>query len=106
MVEYRKGKPFGKNIKKKRVGGVFLQGLVRVYKMQSGGNVFLFDFAIPYGSSGESWQRVGYNYDWWEAGKQETQIIGGNGKKHIAGRVFYDPGLDEVLGGKKENLGG
>ena len=106
MVEYKKAKPYGTDIKRKKVGGVFLQGLVRVYKMQSGGNVFLYDFGIPFGTSGSTWQRVGYNYDWWREGKRETQIISRKTSKHISGKVFYDESLDDKLGGEKEELGG
>lgn len=105
MPEYKKVKPYGKKIIKKRVGGVFLQALVRVYKMQSGGNVFLFDFGIPFGTSGDSWEQVGYNYDWWKAGKKETQVISRKTRKHISGKVFYDKSLDDKLGGAKETLG-
>lgn len=103
MAEFSPVLPVGRGIRKQIVGRVYLNTLVRVYKMQSGGNQFLYDFGIPYGTSGNTWEPVAYNYDWWRI-INERQIIVKRNKYH-KGKVFYDDSLDEMLGGKIQTLG-
>lgn len=103
MAEFSPVLPVGRGIRKQIVGRVYLNTLVRVYKMQSGGNKFLYDFGIPVGTSGNTWEPVAYNYDWWRI-INERQIIVKRNKYH-KGKVFYDDSLDEMLGGKIQTLG-
>ena len=103
MAEFSPVLPVGRGIRKQIVGRVYLNTLVRVYKMQSGGNQFLYDFGIPHGTSGNTWEPVAYNYDWWRI-INERQIIVKRNKYH-KGKVFYDDSLDEMLGGKIQTLG-
>ena len=54
MAKFSQQLPRGRGIRKQIVGRVYLNALVRVYKMQSGGNQFLYDFGIPAGTSGNT----------------------------------------------------
>ena len=101
MAQFVEQLPRGRGIRKQIVGRVYLNTLVRVWKLQSGGNVVVGDFQIPLGHSG--YQPVGYNYDWWRI-INERQIIVKRNKYH-KGKVFYDDSLDEMLGGKIQTLG-
>lgn len=103
MADFSPVLPVGRGIRKQIVGRVYLNTLVRVYKMQSGGNQFLYDFGIPVGTSGNTWEPVAYNYDWWRI-INERQIIVKRNKYHKR-KVFYDDSLDEMLGGKIQTLG-
>lgn len=103
MAEFSQQLPRGRGIKKQIVGRVYLNTLVRVYKMQSGGNQFLYDFGIPLGTNGNTWRAVGYNYDWWRIINDRQLVVKRN--KYHKGKVFYDDTLDEMLGGQIQTLG-
>ena len=103
MADFSQQLPRGRGIYKQIVGRVYLNALVRVYKMQSGDNQFLYDFGIPVGTSGNTWEAVGYNYDWWRVINDRQLIVKRN--KYHKGKVFYDDSLDEMLGGRIQTLG-
>lgn len=103
MAEFSQQLPRGRGIRKQIVGAVYLNALVRVFKLQEGGNQFLYDFGIPFGTSGNTWEAVGYNYDWWREINERQRIILRD--KHHKGNVFYDDSLDEKLGGNIQTLG-
>ena len=103
MAEFSQQLPRGRGIHKQIVGRVYLNALVRVYKMQSGGNQFLYDFGIPFGTSGTTWEPVAYNYDWWRVINDRQLIVKRN--RYHKGKVFYDDSLDEMLGGQIQTLG-
>lgn len=105
MAEFSPKLPRGRGIRKQIVGRVYLNALVRVYKMTGSGqpNVFLYDFGIPIGTSGNTWEPVAYNYDWWRVINDRQLIVKRN--RYHKGKVFYDDSLDEILGGKIQTLG-
>lgn len=102
MAEFSQKLPRGRGIHKQIVGRVYLNTLVRVWRIRQGQTaVVVGDFQIPLGHSG--YQAVAYNYDWWRI-INDRQIIVKRNMYH-KGKVFYDDSLDEMLGGQIQTLG-
>lgn len=102
MAEFSQTVPRGRGIHKQIVGRVYLNTLVRVWRIRQGQTaVVVGDFQIPLGHSG--YQAVAYNYDWWRIINDQQIIVKRN--MYHKGKVFYDDSLDEMLGGQIQTLG-
>lgn len=102
MAKFSQQLPRGRGIHKQIVGRVYLNTLVRVWRLRQGQTaVVVGDFQIPLGHSG--YQAVAYNYDWWRIINDQQIIVKRN--MYHKGKVFYDDSLDEMLGGQIQTLG-
>lgn len=100
MADFIQQVPRGRGVKKQRVGGVYVKGLVNQYRVSGGVISLVASFSL---TLLEQWQRLSYTYDWWREIK-DKQIIVKSDKRH-KGKVFYDEGLDDKLGGEIQTLG-
>lgn len=103
MPDFSRQMPTGRGIIKQRVGGVYVNALIRVIKLDPETHTasIVEDFPIP--MIYNQWKLIGYNYDWWRVIKDKQIIVKRN--KNKKGNVFYDDSLDDMLGGNIQKLG-